>query len=256
MTVLINSDMESKTASSWLSPFMQNNHDTSVHAGGVIDDNAQTEAARYAVLRRLAPTIRHHLVGELQPIGMIATMFDRRLQTDAPNLSHLRENTTALGKLSRTAASTCMNLMSWLAPKSSSVTPFGSGVVDCLSLLTTEFRFRGFVIVNEITDLSVEVSTTALRSVLPAALMALSDQQSEPADFVLNADLMPHGVALSIVRQSSERSADNSPIAEYRALTWQDVRALAEAESVVFSQSADAVLLTFSKARSATHLAG
>ena len=253
--MLLNSGTEEKEASSWVIPFMQNSPDTSVYAGAVIDDIARAEAARYAVLRRLTPTIRHHLVGEFQPIGMIATILDRRLQTDAPNLSHLRENTAALGKLSRTAASTCLNLMSWLAPKSDAVTPFSRGVMDCLSLLTTEFRFKGFDIVNEITDTSVEVSTTALRSVLPAALLAMSDQQSDPADFVLKADLVPRGVALSIVRRSSGRNADNSLSAEYRELTWQDVTALAKAESVGFSQSEGTVQLTFSAACPAPHLA-
>ena len=29
------------------------------------------EAARYALLRRLAPSMRHHLVVNLQPIGMV-----------------------------------------------------------------------------------------------------------------------------------------------------------------------------------------
>jgi hypothetical protein len=67
---------------------------------------------------------------------------------------------------------------------------------------------------------------------------------------------LPLGVLLTIVRQSAVRSADNNPIAEYRELTWQDVAALAKAESVVFSQSADAVQLTFSQASSASHLAG
>jgi len=235
---------------------MQNPSDKFIQAGAAIDDIARAEAARYALLRRLAPTIRHHLVGEFQPIGMIATMLDRRLQTDAPNLNHLRDNSAALGKLAHTAASTCMNLMSWLAPKNDAVMRLDSGVLDCLSLLTTESRFRGFDFVNEITDLPVEVSTTALRSVLPAALLAMTDQQSGPADLVLRAELLPLGVLLTIVRQSAVRSADNNPIAEYRELTWQDVAALAKAESVVFSQSADAVQLTFSQASSASHLAG
>ena len=31
----------------------------------------QVEAARYAVLRRLAPSLRHHRVRPLQPIGLI-----------------------------------------------------------------------------------------------------------------------------------------------------------------------------------------
>jgi hypothetical protein len=235
---------------------MQNRSETPNQAAPAVAGMAQAEAAHYAVLRRITPTIRHHLVGEFQPIGMIATMLDRRLQSDEPNLNHLRDNSAALGKLSRTAASTCMNLMSWLAPKKDAVTKLDSGVVDCLSLLTTEFRFRGFVLVNEVTDMPVNVSTAALRSVLPAALLAMSDQQPGPADFALKADLVPHGVALSIVRRSAVRSAETSPVAEYRALNWQDVTALAQAESVGFSQSADAVQLTFSKASPAPHLTG
>ena len=30
------------------------------------------EASRYALLRRLTPTLRHHMAGEFQPIGMMA----------------------------------------------------------------------------------------------------------------------------------------------------------------------------------------
>jgi hypothetical protein len=236
--------------------YMQNPSDTSNHASPVIDDVALAEAARYALLRRLAPAIRHHLVGEFQPIGMIATMLDRRLQSDAPNLMHLRDNSAALGKLARSSADTCMNLMSWLAPKTGAVTPLSSGVADCLSLLTTEFRFRGFVIVNEMAELSLAVTTTALRSVLPAALLALSDQQPGPADVVLSAAEVPGGVALTIRRQPVERSAENSPSTEYRALTWRDVVALAQAESVGYSQSESTVQLTFLKASPAPHLAG
>ena len=219
-------------------------------------DMGLAEAAHYALLRRLAPTIRHHLVGEFQPIGMIATMIDRRLQSDAPNLSHLRDNSAALGKLARTSANTCMNLMTWLAPKTGAVTRLSSGVEDCLSLLITEFRFRGFVIVNEMVVLPLDVSTTALRSVLPAALLALSDQQPGPADFVLTARLMDAGVVVSIVRRPVERNAENSYASDYRALTWRDVTALAQAESVAFTQSGDTVELTFLKASPAPHLAG
>jgi len=235
---------------------MQNPLDTSVQADAAVDDLTLAEAARYALLRRLAPTIRHHLVGEFQPIGMIASMLDRRLQSDAPNLNHLRDNSAALGNLARTSANTCMNLMSWLAPKSGAVTQLDSGVVDCLNMLTTEFRFRGFVIVNETVEQSVDVNTTALRNVLPAALLALSDQQAGPADFVLNAGLVSGGVGLSIIRKPVERSAENSLATDYRALTWRDVTALAQAESVVFSQTGYAVALTFSEASPAPHLAG
>jgi hypothetical protein len=224
--------------------------DTLLFMPNLSDTSFQAEAARYALLRRLAPAIRHHLVGELQPIGMIATMLDRRLQSDAPNLTHLRENSAALGQLSRTAASTSMNLMSWLAPKNAAVTPLDSGVLDCLSLLTTEFRFRGLAIVNDVTALPVQLNLMALRSVLPAALLALSDQQAGPADLVLTAHVVDAGVVLSIRRRPAERSAESPPSNDYRALTWDDVAALAQAESVGFTPSADAVELRFSEVSS------
>lgn len=230
--------------------------DALLHMPNLSDAFFQAEAARYALLRRLAPTIRHHLVGEFQPIGMIATMLDRRLQGDAPNLSHLRENSAALGQLSRTAASTCMNLMSWLVPKNGAVTRLDSGVLDCLSLLTTEFRFRGFVIVNDVGEMQAEVSLMALRSVLPTALLALSDQQAGPADIVLTARLAAGGVALSMLRRAAERNAENSPSTDYRALTWNDVETLAQAESVGFTPSADAVHLMFLEVTNTSGLEG
>ena len=41
--------------------------------------SAQEEAARYALLRPVAPTLRHHLAGEFQPLGMMAALMERRL---------------------------------------------------------------------------------------------------------------------------------------------------------------------------------
>jgi hypothetical protein len=126
--------------------------------------------------------------------------------------------------------------------------PLDSGVLDCLSLLTTELRFRGFVIVNEIAEMPVPVNQMALRSVFPAALLALSDQQPGPADVVLTARRVEGGVLVSVQRRAAERSADNAPNTDYRALTWPDVAALAQAESVGFTPSADAVQLRFLEA--------
>ena len=98
------------------------------------------EAARYALLRRLMPAIRHHLVGEFQPIGMIAAMMERRLQAATPNLVSLRDNSSMLGELSRTAAGKCTDLLTWIAPPKNASTRLDAGVLDCLNVLSTEFR--------------------------------------------------------------------------------------------------------------------
>ena len=212
------------------------------------DDAAQAEAARYALMRRLAPTIRHHLIGEFQPLGMITALMDRRLQASAPNISSLRENSSSLGQMSRSAAESCMKLMTWFAPKANAITRLDVGVLDCLSVLTTDFRFRGFVIVNEVKDMPMIVSLTALRSVLPAALIALSDEKPGAADLRLQARKLGNDAELSLLRVPADRPADNSPTGDYRQLNWRDVQALAQAEAAGFSQSADGVRLIFTSA--------
>ncbi len=217
------------------------------------DASLLEEAARYALLRRLTPTLRHHLVGEFQPIGMIAAMVDRRLQVEQPNLASLRENSASLGKLSRAAASNCMNIMTWISPKGESAVALDEGVQECLGLLSTEFRFKGLVIVNEVRGPTLDgaaglaVPLNALRSVLPAALLALSDETQGAADLHVLAE--PNGlggVQLMLHRKPAERAADNGNSAEYRALTWRDVEVLAHAESVGYARIADGVQLTLS----------
>ena len=42
------------------------------------------EGPRYALLRRLAPAIRHDMAGSLQPISMVAAMLEKRLQKPDP----------------------------------------------------------------------------------------------------------------------------------------------------------------------------
>ena len=206
------------------------------------------EAARYALLRRLMPAIRHHLVGEFQPIGMVAAMLERRLQAATPNVASLRDNSSMLGELSRSAAGKCTDLLTWIAPPKNATTRLDAGVLDCLSVLSTEFRFRGVVIVNEVGDMPALLPSAALRSVLPAALIAFSDQQSGTADLILQAHKVGKDTELSIVRLAAQRPADNLPTADYRALNWSDVAALARAESVGFSHTADGTKLRFTHA--------
>lgn len=213
------------------------------------------EAARYALLRRLTPTLRHHLVGEFQPIGMIAAMVDRRLQAEQPNLASLRDNSASLGKLSRDAAHNCMNIMTWIAPRGTGTVGLSEGLQECLGLLTTELRFKGLVIVNEVQGArldglaSLDVPLTALRSVLPAALLALGDETEGAADLHVSAEPSTGGtVQITLRREPAARPAEKGGPTEYRALTWRDVEALADAESVGFARLPGGARLTLSSA--------
>src|SRR5438309_11363958 len=66
------------------------------------------EAARYALLRRLAPSMRHHLVVNLQPIGMVYEIMDRRLRAEQPNLADVHEGAQKMNAYARSALAACL----------------------------------------------------------------------------------------------------------------------------------------------------
>jgi hypothetical protein len=196
------------------------------------DASCQLEAARYALLRRLAPAFRHRLVGGLHPIELVAEAVQRRLLAAVPDLDGASESLRKIKNLSQSALLTCVNLTAWLAPEEKEVTMLGEGIDECLALLHTEFDMRGFAIRNQAREIGVDLSSSALRNVLTAALIAAADNAPGPADLVLTAEISQRYAVLSIAVSACDRVADIADAAAYRSLDWNDVGALAQDESV------------------------
>ena len=228
---------------------MQNPAHTSLHASALSAEFSDfEEAARYALLQRLAPAIQHHMMGKFQSMGMIAAMMERRLQSADPDLASIREDCASLGSVSRTAVNAISNVMTLIEPKTASTLKFDAGVTECLGLLSTGLRFKGFVIVNEVPGIDVKLSSKALRSVLSATLIALSDLSEAPADLLIRAQAMPDRVELSIDLRPTEGGAKNLHVTDYRPLKWRDVEILAIAESVKLTRGNTGAQLTFTHA--------
>lgn len=228
---------------------MQNTAHISLYVSALNAEFSDFEkAARYALLQRLMPAIRHHMIGKFQSMGMIAALMERRLRSADPDLAGIREDCTSLGSVSHTAASSTLNLMTWIEPQSASTLKVDAGVMECLGLLSTDFRFKGFVIVNEVSGIDAELSSTALRSVLSATLMALSDLSEAPADLVIRAQALQDSIELSIDLRPTEGRAKNVRLPAYRPLRWQDVEILAIAESVTLTRGNGGAQLSFTRA--------
>jgi hypothetical protein len=205
-------------------------------------ESTHEEAARYALLRRIAPTLRHHLAGEFQPLGMMAALLERRLQQRADPAS-LQEHCASLGQLSRQAAEHCMALMSWVSPKPDTNVAVGPAVKDCVQLLATSLRFRGFGLSSLCDELTAPVAGHALRSVLPAAILHLSDEAAGPADLHIEAQIHGAAVTLLISLQALDRAPEPASLADYRRMQWMDVCALAQAESVQVERAPEGLRL-------------
>jgi len=216
----------------------------------VVDDEppAPEEAARYALLQRLAPALQHHMMGQFQSMGMIAAMMEKRLESNEPDMANIRKDCAALGSVSQTAINSIINLMTWIDPKPASTVTVDAGVKECVGLLATQFRFKGFAIVNEVPPIDLAVSNAGLRSVLSATLIVLSDRSQAPAELVIQARAVPGGVELSIGLRATDRSRKSLYSAPCRLMKWRDVEVLAAAEAVGLTHGADAAQLVFSEA--------
>ena len=195
------------------------------------------EAARYTLLRRLAPAIRHRLVGKLHPIGLIAEVVEEKIREAAPDLAYLQDNVAKINSLSRSAMLSTTSLITWLAPEEGATTTIGDGIDECLALLQTDFGLRGFSIESEVRGHDVCVSLSALRNVLTASLIAATDSAAGPANLLLEAKVSKEHALLSIHMRPTDDAASIDIDNTYRHLGWDDVQALAEGESVRLSRN-------------------
>lgn len=209
------------------------------------------EAARYALLRRVAPALRHHLAGMLQPIGMVAAIMERRLQAAQPDLTVIRDSSKSISTLTRSAAGASMGLLTWLDPKENSNGPLHVSVEECVGMLTTELAFRGFNVSNTVASSDMATSVFALRSVFTAALIALTDAALTPASIVISSQVVDGkiGVVISVSSEPGALAAEDPP--SYRKLDWDDVQALATAEQVGLSHGPGRAEMHFAAAENA-----
>ncbi len=201
------------------------------------------EAARYTLLRRLAYAMRHHMVVHLQPIGMITEVMERRLKSPSPDLDQVHESMAKINGFSRAAVQSCLDVVSWLAPENGIQVPLDAGVQECVALLRSNFNFRGFTLKDEVGSAPAPVARAGLRNVLPAALLALTDGSTAPADVVISAELQAGQAQLAIRLRPNEGSAGFAGDLPYRLLEWSEVQALADADGIHFERDGEQVRL-------------
>jgi len=205
----------------------------------------RVEAARYALLRRLAFAMRHHMVVHLQPIGMITEVMERRLESGAPDLTQIRDAMAKVNTHSRAAVQSSLDVVSWLAPEDGQLAALDEAVRECVGLLRSHLNFRGFTLRDETGTLARQVSRPAVRSVLPAVMLAVTDAAKSPADLAITAQAREREVLLRVELRPTQGAPGFTGDAHYRLLQWGDVEAIAAAEGVACTREGEAVVLAF-----------
>lgn len=188
------------------------------------------EAARYALLRRLAPSMRHHLVVHLQPIGMVHEIMERRLRAPQPNLTEIHDGVHKINGYARAALASCVDVVTWLAPEPAARTTGEEGLRECLSLVQTSLTFRGFTLRLDPGAAPGQVSRPAFRNVVTAALLQVTDEVAPPAEITLGARSEADALVVTIAHSPGAGEPGFATAPSYRPLTWDDLQALAEAD--------------------------
>lgn len=208
------------------------------------------EAARHALLRRLAPSLRHEAVAHLQPIGMIGTLLERRLAADEPDLAQIRDGVHRLLASSKAAVQTCLDMVGWFAPQAGQAVPLHEAVAGTLALLRSSLAFRGFTLRDELAGQDTPIDPASLRYVLPACLLWLTDCAGPPAQVTLHARAKGAHVRLQLAltpTDTGDGDGDGSEPAG-RPLSGDDVAALAEADGIGYAHEGDTITLTLPRA--------
>ena len=218
-------------------------------AGGSRRPRAGAEAARYGVLRRLAPALKHDMVVNLQAISMMAEVLNARLERGSPAPAEFQSNISKLNRLARDAVTNCLKVAAWIEPGEDEGVPVAQGIEDCLALLNTNFNFRGFVITKELPDSDFQVWRVTVRNLVVASLIALTDAAASPSEVHVKAEIQGAFAEISVRITPRKDEVDVLPIGpSYRQLEWADVQALATAEGVELVRGHDQIVMRLPRA--------
>jgi len=211
---------------------------------------AGAEAARYSVLRRLGPALKHDMVVNLQAIAMMAEVINARLDRGSPDPEEFHESISKLNRLAREAVAGCLKVAGWIEPGEDEGVKLGDGVEECLALLASNFNFRGFLVHREIAETPLQVSRVTLRNLLIASLITLTDAASGPCQVTVRAGAAGHSHGEVEVRIAPRTDGyEGLPFEpSYRQLEWADVQALAAADGVELERGADHILMRIPRA--------
>lgn len=194
--------------------------------------SAEAEAARYALLRRLAPSMRHHLVVNLQPIGMIYEVMERRLRQPVPDLAHVQDSANKINGFAKAALNSCLDVVGWLAPDDTVTVSVEDAVRDCAALLATSLSFRGYALRNHAAPLPGVVRRAAIRNLLSGVLIHCTDHVAAPADLELRCTAEADSACVTVEVKPTEGDKGYAAEPNYRKIAWTDLQALADADGV------------------------
>ncbi len=182
------------------------------------------EAARYALLRRIAPSLRHKLMGALHPISLLAGVAARQAEIDAGGDS-VRECAAKIRIQTQAATGATLAALAWIADEERPAVAADEAITACVTLVRSDFEMRGIAIdANGLVN--AHVPSRPLRELFLGALFAATDDQGGSQVVQIGAQRVDNTVEIALETRLGDAIDDVVPRTE-RCITWLDLEALA-----------------------------
>ncbi|WP_299793376.1 hypothetical protein [Ramlibacter sp.] len=207
-------------------------------------------AAQHDILRRLTPPLRHDMVVHLQSLGMMAEALSARMERGAVQSDDLASSVSKLNRLSRQAVARCLEVSTWMEPAEDDTTALREAVQEVVRLLSTSVNFRGYDLRAELGDGEFEVSRSAARFLVAAAILTLTDAAPGPGEIVVRTEQSSsHGVvAVEYQPQPEGTFTQMHEPGGDAPLSWIEVQALASQHAVELLRNGQAIILRLPRA--------
>ena len=197
------------------------------------------EAARYAVLERLMPILRHDVAGAMQAPRMLLMVMQKRLQGAEPDLQAIAQNVTTIGTLTQQATLSCMAALAWIAPGEDIDVGLRASVNEASAWLAMELSSNALVLVNGIEDETLTAPQTFFRSIFLGAVLAFCDQYAGGGSLRVSVKPATAGSGLPGQLQLNllPNTAGKLPVfqdaaSKPRLIDWSDVQAMAKSSGI------------------------
>jgi hypothetical protein len=195
------------------------------------------------------------MVVHLQSLGMMAEALNARMERGVVQQEDLTGSVSKLNRLSRQAVARCLDVCTWMEPAEDDTIVLREGVTELVRLLSTSLNFRGFDLRTELGDGEFDVSRSALRFLLAAAILTLTDAAPAPGEVTVRTEQSSsHGVVAVEYQPQPEGNFTQLHESGESPLSWIEVQALAAQHGVELLRSGQAIILRLPRALVTTPL--
>lgn len=198
------------------------------------------DAIRFAVLRRLAPGLRHRVMGELQSLQFSGELAARLIDVGGEP-TKLALAVRQVVPHAQAAAAACTALIEWLRADEGATTAVDAALPELARLVGDDWVLRGIECSTDAHAGDAQVARIALREVVVTALLALTDAQTGPLDIGLTAERAGNEVVIRLTASPASRASLVPELARGDKIDCADVAALAAAHGVACACVRDGV---------------